>query len=270
MQQHDLGAYYTELGLCASISLDVTDSLNFTVNSNQYLPSLTWHDKHQFKAPTPISFAVTDNNNNYKTELIDAGLVTICSEEPLLTSWRTASGAAILTSYAGSYLVNEFASVNFDIEPSSNLNIDVRALQTNQLSVIIYDEHNQAIEHYSVTLKGDVSDFDRVITDNTQRQRVGMLNSYYLRTPDNAHHLKISAEKDVYVRLKSRFADFNYQRAIAHQYLPEPINGFYDIAAWYEQRAANHYELTQLAHFTNIRTFTPPKEPELVTTFYQS
>lgn len=270
MQQHDLGAYYTELGLCASITLDVTDSLIFAVNSEQLLPSLTWYDKHQFKAPIPISVSPTDSKNSYKTKLIDPGLVTICSEEPLLTNWRTASSTPILTSYAGSYLVNEFASVDFDIEPNSNLNIDVRALQSSQLNVVVYDKRNLAIEDYTVTLKGEVSDFDRLITDTTQRQRVGMLNSYYLRTPDNAHHLKISAEKDVYVRLKSRLTDFNYQRTISHQYLPEPINGFYDIAAWYEQRAANHYELTQLAHFTNIRTFTPPKEPDLVTTFYQS
>lgn len=269
-QQLDLGAYYTELGLCASIRLDMADSLMFTVNSEQVLPSLTWHDNYQFKSPVPISFSSTNVENSYKTEEIEAGLVTICSDKPLLTNWQTVSGAPILTSYSGSYLVNEFANVEFNIEPNSDLNIDLRALQSSQLILNVLDQHHQTIEHYGVTLKGEVSNYDRLITDNTQRQPIGMLNSYYLRTPNNAHYLKISANKDVFVRLKSRFANFNYQRTISHQYIPESIDGFYDIAAWYEQRAANHYELSQLSHFTNIRTFTAPQEPDLVTSFYQS
>ncbi len=269
-QQYDLGSYYTKQGLCASIRLDTSDSLIFTTGNTESLPSLIWYDKYQFSPPFPVNVKAMKENNSYQTEPLKPGLVTICSEEELLTQWRTLSGNVILTSYAGSYLVNQHTPVEYDIEPQSNLSLEVRAIDTSQLDVLIFDEKNQQIESYSVTLKGQTSNFDRLITETTQRQDVGLLASYYLRAPKNARKIQIKTDNDIYVRLKSRLADFNYQRILAHQIIDESNTDFYDIAAWYEQRAINHYELTLNEHFTNIRTFTPPAEIDPTVTYYQS
>ncbi|AXV65779.1 hypothetical protein D0907_11150 [Pseudoalteromonas lipolytica] len=268
-EQHDLGAYFTEEGLCASVRLDEPDSLIFTVKEGAKLPHLIWYDKLQFSAPTPVSFAPTDIENRYQTQLIAAGLVSICSDEAILTQWQTLSDTPILTSYAGSYLINELGNVEFDIDPKSDLKLDVRALETSQLEVVLFDQTHTEIERYSLAHKGDVSHYDRLIDDTTQRQRVGLLTSYYLRTPANAYRVQIKANKDTYVQLRARYAQFHYQRVVAHQNITTPIDQFYDIAAWYELRANNHFELTQQARFANIRTFTPPAEVEPMTTFYQ-
>ncbi|WP_194441695.1 hypothetical protein [Pseudoalteromonas simplex] len=269
-QQHDLGSYFTKPGLCASIRLEETDSLIFKTDKQGLLPSLIWYDKLQFSPPLPVNFSAIDEANSYQTEPLNPGLVTICSEDNLLTQWRTLSGNAILTSYSGSYLANSQSSVSFDIESQSHLNIEVRALETSQLNVTLFDESNEQIESYSVTLKGQASEFDRLIAENTQRQDVGMLVTYYLRSPKNARRVEVKADKDVYVRLKSRFADFNYQRTLTHGLVTESTTNFHDIAAWYEHRANNHYELTLMGHFSNIRTFTPPAELDPQVTYYQS
>ncbi|WP_289097139.1 hypothetical protein [uncultured Pseudoalteromonas sp.] len=270
-QQYSLAAYYTNESLCASIRLDNSDSLIFTVSNNQALPLLTWYDKLQFEAPKEISFSQTDEVNTYKTPLLNAGLITICSEEELLTQWRTESGTVILTSYAGSYLINPKASVEFDIVPASHLNLELRTLKSSQLDVTLYDKNKKPIERYAVTIKGEASKFDRLIANNTQRQAVGMLTSYYLRTPQQAHSIKVESSDDVYLRVKTRLANFHYQRRTAHQPLTtESTDGFYDIAAWYEQKASNHYDLAQREHFVNIRTFIPPRDIEDTTTYYQS
>ncbi|WP_462147573.1 hypothetical protein [Pseudoalteromonas gelatinilytica] len=270
-QQYSLAAYYTNERLCASIKLDNSDSLIFTVSNNQALPLLTWYDKLQFEAPKEIDFTQTDEKNTYKTPTLNAGLITICSEEELLTQWRTESESIILTSYAGSYLINPKASVEFDIVPASHLSLELRALKSSQIHVTLYDKSKKQIEQYSVTIKGEASNFDRLIANNTQRQAVGMLTSYYLRTPQQAHFFKVESNNDVYLRVKSRLSNFHYQRRIAHQPLTtESTDGFYDIAAWFEQKASNHYDLANQEHFVNIRTFTPPRDVEQRTTYYQS
>jgi len=270
-QQYSLAAYYTRGSLCASVKLDESDSLIFTVSDNQKPPSLIWYDKLQFEAPKKINFTQTDEVNTYKTPLLNAGLITICSEKELLTQWRTESGAVILTSYAGSYLINPKVSVEFDIVPESHLNLELRTLNSSQIYVTLYDNNKKQIERYAVTIKGEASKFDRLIASNTQRQAVGMLTSYYLRTPQQARYIKVESSDDVYLRVKSRLANFHYQRRTAHQPLTtESTDGFYDIAAWYEQKASNHYDLAQREHFVNIRTFTPPRDIEETTTYYQS
>lgn len=270
-QQHSLAAYYTKHGLCASITLDNSDRLNFTVSNDQETPSLIWYDKLQFEAPKVINYTLTDKENTYQTQPLEPGLITICSEQELLTQWRTESGTAILTSYAGSYLINAQEHVEFDVVPLSHLNLELRALETSQLNISLYDENQIQIDRYSITIKGEISGFDRLIADNTQRQAVGMLTPYYLRTGKETKYVKITANNDVYVRLKSRLASFHYQRRIAHQpILTESTNGFYDIAAWYEQKARNHYDLSQRDLFVNIRTFAPPPDVEQTTTYYQS
>ena len=133
-QQHSLAAYYTKHGLCASITLDNSDRLNFTVSNDQETPSLIWYDKLQFEAPKVINYTLTDKENTYQTQPLEPGLITICSEQELLTQWRTESGTAILTSYAGSYLINAQEHAEFDVVPLSHLNLELRALEMSQLN----------------------------------------------------------------------------------------------------------------------------------------
>ncbi|URQ91514.1 hypothetical protein [Pseudoalteromonas sp. SCSIO 43101] len=168
-------------------------------------------------------------------------------------------------------MINPKVSVEFDIVPESHLNLELRTLNSSQIYVTLYDNNKKQIERYAVTIKGEASKFDRLIASNTQRQAVGMLTSYYLRTPQQARYIKVESSDDVYLRVKSRLANFHYQRRTAHQPLTtESTDGFYDIAAWYEQKASNHYDLAQREHFVNIRTFTPPRDIEETTTYYQS
>lgn len=267
-QQFNLGDYYSDSNLCASIELKQADKLIFTTDRNTLKPTLTWYDLRQFKAPKEVSFTA-GQTNQFITEPLMPGLVTICSDAPLLTNWSLASNEPVITSQDSFYQIDETHDVSYTVEPSSDVNIELRSAFNSQASVIIYDNKQQQIEHFRLFYENDSSGYDRVIDETTQRLPVPKAKAFYLRTTKQAARIVISTKTPSFIRIKSRSPQFNYQRTVCHVYC-QSDDSFVDIAAWYEQQADNHYDFVELNKLINIRVFQEPPELEVKETAYQS
>lgn len=268
-QQLNLGDYYTDASLCASITLGEPDTLHFT-KSAAITPILTWYDLNQYLPPKRVVVEQGANKPlSFTTEPLAAGLVTICSQEPLLTTWSLVSQQELTTAQDSYYLISEPMSARYDVEPNSDLAIELRSATRNAVTVSVLDQSNQVIDDFEVYYDGGISAFDRVILDSTQRQQVAQAKTFYLRVGKNAAAIKINSKHDALVRIKSRNSLFNYQRTVCHLNCFENET-FHNIAAWYEQQASNHYIFSEKEMLVNIRVFAAPPEIEQKDTFYQS
>ncbi|MBE0378258.1 hypothetical protein [Pseudoalteromonas prydzensis] len=267
-QQLNLNDYYTDATLCASIVLEQPDSLTFSLNSETKI-NLTWYDLSQFIAPRAVSYKATTQPLSFITEQLDSGLVTICSSEPLLSNWSFSSQQPMLTTQDGYYQISELLTARYTIEANSDINIDLRSASRGHANVIVFDHDNQPIDTFSIAYNDEISGFDRVILDSTQREKVPKANHFYLRVNERASALEIATLQPSLVRVKSRNSQFNYQRTLCHTVCLESSD-FYDIAAWYEQQADNHYAFTEQGSYINLRVFQEPPEVLIEDTFYQS
>ncbi|WP_211054929.1 hypothetical protein [Pseudoalteromonas sp. MMG010] len=268
-QQLKLGDYYTDENLCASISLAQADSLKFTISHTQNKPTLTWYDKNQIEKPRLVDFNIINTDNIFQTERLQPGLVTICSDTPLLSNFKFASELPVLTSQDSYYQINNELSAEYTIDQNTHLNIELRSLENNKTNVIILDKNGLEIERYNLFYNGQLSHFDRLIDDTTQRQLVGKVQTFYLRTESEAHKVIIQSNKPVLVRMKSRKSNFNYQRTICDKECPSS-DDLFDIAAWFEQQANNHYTFNEQEQLIKIRSFLEPDEIQTRETFYHS
>ena len=267
-QQLNLNDYYTDASLCASITLEQPDSLIFSLNSAAKI-NLTWYDLSQFIAPKVVTYKETAQPLNFITEQLNSGLVTICSTEPVLSNWSFSSLQPMTTAQDGYYQISELLTARYTIEANSDINIDLRSASRGHASVIVFDHDNQPIDTFSIAYDDEISGFDRVILDSTQREKVPKANHFYLRVNERASALEITTKQPSLVRVKSRHSQFNYQRTICHTVCLESSD-FYDIAAWYEQQADNHYAFIEQDSYINIRVFQEPPEIVIEDTFYQS
>ncbi|MBB1433680.1 hypothetical protein H5201_05120 [Pseudoalteromonas sp. SG43-6] len=268
-QQLNLNDYYTDATLCASIELKQPDSLIFSLDKSAEI-NLTWYDLSQFIAPHTVLYrANTAQPLSFITEPLDIGLVTICSTEPLLSNWSFSSLQPLTTAQDGYYQISNLLNARFTLEGSSDINIDLRSSSRGHATVIVYDQDNQPIDTFTISYDDELSEFDRVILDSTQREKIPKANSFYLRLNERAAALVITTEQPTLVRVKSRNSQFNYQRTVCHTKCIEDPN-FHDIAAWYEQQADNHYDFTEQDSYVNIRVFQEPPEILIKDSFYQS
>ena len=267
-QQLNLNDYYTDASLCASITLAQPDSLMFSLNSEAKI-NLTWYDLRQFIAPRAVNYNATSQPRSFITEQLDSGLVTICSNEPLLSNWAFSSKQPMLTSQDGYYQISELLTARYTIEANSDINIDLRSASRGNARVTVFDQNNQPIDTFTIAYEDEISGYDRVILDSTQREKIPKANLFYLRVNEHASALEIATKQPSLVRVKSRQNQFNYQRSLCHLVCSETPD-FYDIAAWYEQQADNHYAFTEQDRYVNIRVFQEPPEVLIEDTFYQS
>ena len=267
-QQLNLDDYYTDQHLCASIKIEQPDSLIFTQNNTAKI-DLVWYDLHQFVAPKTVSFGQYEQTTQFITEPLLPGLVTICSTQSTLTNWSFKSMQPLLTSQDGFYKISETINARYTLEANSDINIELRAPRNSQAIVVVYDINKKEIERFNVFYDGETSQFDRIILDTTQRQLTKKAKALYLRVGEKAASLEVISNQPALIRVKSRNSDFNYQRTVCHTVCEETPD-FYDIAAWYEQQADNHYSFTDNDAYINIRVFEEPPEVIIEDTFYQS
>jgi hypothetical protein len=268
-QQLNLGDYYTDNNLCASITITQPDILKFTSSSQQHKPILTWYDKNQIEAPRKVDFDTINPQMEYQTERLNAGLVTICSDSPLLTNFTLMSDLPVLTSQDSYYQIDNTISAEYRVEDNTHLNIELRSLKNNKANVIVLDKNDNEIDSFQLLYSGVLSQFDRVIDEATQRQSVGKVQSFYLRVDKNARKVIIQSSLPAQVRLKSRNSRFHYQRTLCHVNC-EKTQHFFDIAAWFEQQANNHYSFSEQDKLIKIRTFAEPADDTTKATFYNS
>ncbi|BDF93594.1 MULTISPECIES: hypothetical protein [unclassified Pseudoalteromonas] len=267
-QQLNLNDYYTDATLCASITLEQPDSLVFSLNTAGDI-NLTWYDSSQFTAPKKVNYKETAQPLTFITAPLDSGLVTICSRDPLLSNWSFNSHLPMTTAQDGYYQITESLTARYTIEANSDINIDLRSASRGHASVIVFDQDNQPIDTFTVAYNDEISSYDRVILDSTQREKVPKANQFYLRVNERASALEITTKQPLLVRVKSRSRQFNYQRTLCHSVCLDNLE-FHDIAAWYEQQADNHYAFIEQDSYINIRVFQEPPAILIEDTFYQS
>lgn len=267
-QQLNLNDYYTDQNLCASITLEQPDSLIFTQNNTAQI-TLVWYDLRQFKAPKTISYQQYEQASAFITEPLAPGLMTICSTQSTLTNWAYKSMQPLLTSQDSFYQISANTNARYTLEANSDINIELRASRNSEATVVVYDADKKEIDRFSVFYDGETSQFDRIILDTTQRQPTEKAKALFLRVGKNAASLEVLSNQTALVRVKSRNSSFNYQRTVCHTVCKETPD-FYDIAAWYEQQADNHYSFTENDAYINIRVFPEPPEVIIEDTFYQS
>ena len=267
-QQLNLDDYYTDQNLCASIKIEQPDSLIFTQNNTANI-SLVWYDLRQFVAPKTVSFGEYEQTTQFITEPLLPGLVTICSDQSTLTNWSFKSMQPLLTSQDGFYKISETINARFTLEANSDINIELRAPRNSQAIVVVYDINKVEIDRFNVFYDGETSHFDRIILDTTQRQLTKKAKALFLRVGEKAASLEVFSNQPALINVKSRNSGFNYQRSVCHTVCEETPD-FYDIAAWYEQQADNHYSFTENDAYINIRVFAEPPEVIIEDTFYQS
>ncbi|KTF16290.1 hypothetical protein [Pseudoalteromonas sp. H105] len=267
-QQLNLDDYYTDQHLCASIKIEQPDSLIFTQNNTANI-SLVWYDLRQFVAPKTVSFGEYEQTTQFITEPLLPGLVTICSDQSTLTNWSFKSMQPLLTSQDGFYKISETINARFTLEANSDINIELRAPRNSQAIVVVYDINKVEIDRFNVFYDGETSHFDRIILDTTQRQLTKKAKALFLRVGEKAASLEVFSNQPALINVKSRNSGFNYQRSVCHTVCKETPD-FYDIAAWYEQQADNHYSFTENDAYINIRVFAEPPEVIIEDTFYQS
>ncbi|MCQ8877843.1 hypothetical protein NQT69_07510 [Pseudoalteromonas shioyasakiensis] len=267
-QQLNLDDYYTDENLCASITLEQPDRLQFSKSNNTPI-NIVWYDLNQFIPPKTVNYEENNTSLNFITEPLNAGLVTICSSQGVLTNWSLQSKQPLLTSQDSFYQIDSATPAIYTIDSNSDISIELRAARNSEATVKVYDKNKREIDKFSVFYDGETSQFDRIILDTTQRQLTKKAKALFLRVGENAARLEVTTNQTALVRVKSRNSQFHYQRSVCHTTCTQSLD-FYNIAAWYEQQADNHYSFTENDAYINIRVFAEPPEVIIEDTFYQS
>ncbi|MBQ4813072.1 hypothetical protein J8M20_17045 [Pseudoalteromonas luteoviolacea] len=269
-QQLDLDSFYSSEELTATFRVSNNEALTFSSSTPLSTLRITWHDLKQLRAPRELK-AEFISENVYKIQNISPGLITVQSSLPALTQWRQGEQPLVpLHSYY--YIMGPTTPVTYSVTGSSDIVMDFRDLDTlgSQVSITVLDKDTQPLEQYRLGLESLISQYDRLITPETQRQTINESQKYFLRLPPDAAKVIISSQDSVAVKLQSRNQHFHYQNVLCDQLCENPLPSFIEIGAWFAQKAVNEFTFTELQQILKVRLFEAPPLPVIKETSYVS
>lgn len=258
-EQQNLDSFYTDNRLSASFRNYQSQDLYFHKEQSNSTLFVTWYDIKELRAPTQLNVIATETNDIYTIPNVEPGLIVIQSAQPSLTRWFTEDDAQfnalhsylyeLNTQYSAEYEVSELSDIKFEFRGSNGALVDIELL------------NNEAVvEQYQVMLEGVASGYDRIINEVTVRQPVSEPEAFFLRLPKAINRIKVSSQQQVLAKLQARQTTFNYQNVICEQICQPKIDNFFNIGAWFSQKAVNDFTFTEQQRIINVRLFEPPPE----------
>ncbi|KZN63663.1 hypothetical protein [Pseudoalteromonas luteoviolacea] len=269
-QQLDLDSFYSTKELTATFRVSNSEDLVFSSSAPLSTLRISWHDLKQLSAPKELK-AEFVADNLYRIQGIKPGLITVQSSLPALTQWRQGEQPVVpLHSYY--YIMSPTTPVTYSVTGNSDIVMDFRNLDTqgSEVNITVYNSEEQPIERYRLELESLISQYDRMITPETQRQAINESQKYFLRLPPSSAKVTISSQNSVAVKLQSRNQNFHYQNVLCDQLCENPLPSFIEIGAWFAQKAINEFTFTELQQILKVRLFEAPPLPVVKETSYVS
>ncbi|KZN42576.1 hypothetical protein N474_06340 [Pseudoalteromonas luteoviolacea CPMOR-2] len=269
-QQLDLDSFYTSKELTATFRVSNNQALTFSSTTPLSTLRITWHDLNQLMAPKEL-VAKPLANDVYQIDDVHPGLITVQSSLPALTQWRQAEQPIVpLHSYY--YIMSPSTPAIYSVAGNSDIVFDFRDLDTlaSVANITILNKSEQPIERYKLELEPLTSQFDRLITPETQRQTINESQKFFLRLASEAAKVVIDTPDSVAVKLQSRSPAFHYQNVLCDKLCENPLPDFIEIGAWFAQKAVNEFSFTELQQILKVRLFEAPPLPIVKDTSYVS
>ncbi|MCF2857856.1 hypothetical protein L1286_10265 [Pseudoalteromonas sp. SMS1] len=269
-QQLDLDSFYSSKELTATFRISSDQALTFTSTTPLSTLRITWHDLNQINAPKEL-VAEQLSGDVFQIADVSPGLITVQSSLPALTQWRQEEQPIVpLHSYY--YIMSATAPVIYSVTGNSDIVMDFRDLDAvaSTTNITVFDKAAQPIERYRLELEPLTSQYDRLITPETQRQTINESQKFFLRLPSHAAKVIIDTQDSVAVKLQSRSQHFHYQNVLCDQLCDNPLPDFIEIGAWFAQKAVNEFAFTELQQILKVRLFESPPLPIVKETSYVS
>ncbi|WP_419147476.1 hypothetical protein [Pseudoalteromonas 'SMAR'] len=219
-----------------------------------------WHDLTQQQAPRVLTSAPV-TPETAKVSITEPGLITIAATAPQAIEIISADEQKIRPLHSYYYAISQQQSVSFNVEPDSNLALEWRAPIGTELTIKLF-ANGQLQEQYQVNATAELSPFDRLISEDTQRLDINEPERRYLAPASSIDRIEIHSEQAL-VRLQSRNDNFHYRRIRCLEFCQPPQANQGDVNAWFNQDAIDHHLFVQQQRLARVRLFeSPPEIPE--------
>ncbi|WP_105167051.1 hypothetical protein [Pseudoalteromonas sp. T1lg23B] len=263
-------AFYTDTELSASLKVDTLQDIYFVSEQADQL-NLTWYDLDGLLPPQVLDAEHTATEHRYKLHQVKPGLISVSAKSATLSQWYYHDMQPVTSQHSIYYQIDNGNGVKYSVVPNSDIKLDFRADQTSQVAIKLYGEKDTVIDQFNINIDSQWSVFDRIILADTNRARVSNSQTWYIRDlPAEAAYIRVDSDKQALIKLQTRHAHFHYQSTLCEPICNTNVGEFFEIPAWYAQKADNDYALTSQGKTAKVRLFLAPPILQDKETFYYS